>query len=341
MSGIEWAEQGLVPDFLIRRGIRNMLARRLDVEAAKGPEEINNLVAQLRESPVALNTQEANEQHYELPPEFFLRALGRRLKYSCCYWPEGVNDLDAAEDASVAQVAERAGIEDGMEVLELGCGWGSFTLYAAERFRGSRFLAVSNSAPQREFIMGRAKERGLTNVEVITADMNAFTAPGQYDRIVSIEMFEHMRNYAVLMKRIRGWLKPNGRLFVHIFTHQRYAYPYEVEENGKQDWLARYFFTGGIMPSDNLLLRFPEDMQIERHWIVNGHHYHRTCEAWLERQDAQRSEIMAIFEATYGKAEAKKWFNRWRLFFLACSELFNFRGGREWQVSHYRFKPAE
>lgn len=340
-DAISLAERGLVPDFLIRAGIRRLLRQRLLDEEPRTGESIDALVAELSRSPIAVATDKANEQHYELPPAYFNLVLGPRRKYSATVWPQGMDSLAASEEAMLELTAERARIVDGERILELGCGWGSFSLWAAARFPKSEVVGVSNSAPQREFILGEAQRLGLKNLRILTADMNTFTPPGEFDRIVSIEMFEHMKNYRELMQRIHRWLRPGGTLFVHIFTHRRLAYPFE--DSGKSDdWMARHFFTGGIMPSDDLLLRFQEDLRCEGHWRLNGTHYSRTLEAWLERHDAQRPAIEAIFRGVYGSPEAARiWFHRWRLFYLACSELFAFQGGTEWQVSHYRFtRPA-
>lgn len=338
MSLTQLAEQGFLPDSLIRFGMRRLLARRLRDEAKRPDQWLPQFIAELDASPIAVATDKANEQHYEVPAEYFNLCLGPRLKYSGALWPEGCNDLAAAEEAMLKLTAERAAIRDGDSILELGCGWGSFTLWAAENFPNSRITGVSNSHGQRESILARAAARGLHNVHIVTADMNDFAPAGTFDRVVSIEMFEHMKNYRRLLQRIAGWLNAEGTLFVHIFTHRRYLYPF-IDSGEDHDWMANHFFTGGNMPSDDLLLHFPEHLYISGHWHVNGVHYSKTLEAWLQKQDAHKNEILRIFTETYGSAaQAKIWFQRWRMFYMACSELFRFDQGRQWIVSHYLFR---
>lgn len=283
-------------------------------------------------SPVAEAPDRANAQHYEVPAPFFELCLGPRLKYSSCLWPEGCETLAGAEAAMLTLSCERAGIQDGQRILELGCGWGSLTLWMGEHYPNARITAVSNSAAQREFILGRARRAGLENVTVLTRDMNTFRAEGRYDRIVSVEMFEHMRNWPVLLDRVAGWLEPEGRLFLHVFCHR--DVPYFFEDEGADDWMARHFFTGGLMPSLALPGQVTPALDVEGQWEVSGLHYERTLRAWLERLDARRGEAEELFRTVDGIREARLRVERWRLFFLACAELFGYDGGREWIVGH-------
>jgi len=344
MLGLTLAEAGLVPDPLLRWAIRRMLAERLGEVMAGDPEEQlarkREFLEAMRKTPVAVATEAANEQHYEVAPAFFEAVLGPWLKYSCGFWESADDDLARSEERMLALTATRAGVEDGMRVLDLGCGWGSFSLWVAEHHPGCRVLAVSNSAPQREHIERRCRERGLANVEVVTADVNDFEPAGLFDRVVSIEMFEHVRNHEPLMARIARWLAPGGRLFVHHFCHREAAYPYE--DRGDGDWMARHFFTGGIMPSEDLLLRCRHPLVPEAQWRVPGTHYEKTSNAWLARMDARRDRVLPILAEVYGERDARRWLQRWRLFFLACAELFGYRGGTEWFVAHHRFaRPGE
>ncbi len=343
MTPIEIAEKGWIPDSWIRLAIRRLLARRLTELQSNGCEvEQEEQEAFLRDAsrgPIAIATDAANRQHYEVPAAFYEAVLGPRLKYSCAHWPNGVTTLADAEESMLALTAHRAQIEEGARVLDLGCGWGSFSLWLAERFPSCQVVAVSNSKSQREFILGRCAVLGLENVEVVTADINQFEPEGRFDRVVSIEMFEHVRNHALLMQRISQWLVPAGRLFVHIFCHRRSSYPYETK--GEADWMARNFFTGGMMPSDTHLLHFQERLTVEHHWRIGGQHYEKTSEAWLQNLDARRERLVRAFEAVPGTDDAEIRLQRWRMFFMACAELFGYRNGNEWWVSHYRFRRAD
>ena len=336
---IELAEKGIMPDFLIRSGIRRMQKERLLWEKSRSVYEVEahhqNWVNEMKGSSIAYVPEKANEQHYEVPPDFFVNALGKHLKYSSGYWPEGVTTLDDSEFAMLKLSAERAEITNGDSILELGCGWGSLTLYMAENYPKSQITAVSNSKDQRLFIEKKCQERGFENVKVITADMNVFTIDEKFDRIVSVEMFEHMRNYEILLDKVSSWLQPSGKLFIHIFTHKTLVYPFT--EDGEGDWMGRNFFSGGIMPSHQLLLYFQKKLNIEMSWRFNGSHYEKTSLAWLNKMDSNKNEIMSIFSETYGADNASVWFQRWRIFFMACEVLFGYNNGREWGVSHYRF----
>ena len=330
-------ESGLIPDALIRASIRRMLRQRLR-EEDRGSETANHaklleFVARMKSSPIALRTESANAQHYEVPAAFYEKVLGPRLKYSSAYYGPGCASLAVAEETMLALTCERAQLANGQDILELGCGWGSLTLWMAGHFPGSRITGVSNSASQREFILSRARERRLSNVQILTADMNEFAAPGRYDRIVSVEMFEHMRNWEKLLARVASWMNPDAKLFLHLFTHKKFAYPYEVR--GEGDWMAQHFFTGGMMPSDGLLSFFDKDLRISEHWKVNGTHYQKTSEAWLRNMDAAKQSLMPVLAAAYGTEQARRWWVRWRIFFMACAELWSFRSGEEWIVSHY------
>lgn len=332
-------EQNKVPDFLLRKGIRNLLKQRLADENKGGVEaqqtHLMDLIAQLKTSPIAVNTADANQQHYEVPTKFYQYCLGKNLKYSSGYWKPGVTDIDTSEDDMLQITCARAELADGQHVLELGCGWGSLSLFMAAKFPGSTFKVVSNSRTQKAHIDEQAKLRGIKNLTVITADMNTFQIDEQFDRIVSVEMFEHMRNYELLMKKTASFLKADGKAFIHIFTHKEYAYLFEVKDD--TDWMSKYFFTGGIMPSDDLLFYFNNDLAVEKHWHVSGTHYAKTSEAWLKNMDTHKTDIIPLFEQTYGQDHAVKWWAYWRIFYMACAELWNYNGGNEWIVSHYLF----
>jgi len=290
----------------------------------------------LRQSPIAIQTQAANEQHYEVPTPFYQFALGKRLKYSSGYWPTDVSTLDEAEEKMLALTCARAELVDGQRILELGCGWGSLSLWMAEKYPQARITAVSNSRTQKDHIDTEAAQRGLKNLTIVTADMNVFDSAETFDRVVSVEMFEHMKNYQILLAKVARWLAPGGKLFVHIFTHREIAYHYE--DKGPGDWMTRYFFAGGQMPSHDTLLHFQDDLRLETRWAVSGTHYQKTAEAWLENMDAHRAEILPLFAQTYGEAQTTRWWVYWRVFFMACAELWGYRGGDEWIVSHYRFR---
>jgi cyclopropane-fatty-acyl-phospholipid synthase len=330
MNVIELAETGLIPDSVIRIGIRRLLRRRLGRVSA---DQTSEFVGQLRNSPLAVETDAANRQHYEVPAEFFEWVLGPRLKYSACLFPTAATTLADAEEEMLRETCRRAEIKDGMSVLELGCGWGSLTLWMAEQYPECQVTAVSSSASQREFIERFASDRGLSNVRVITADMRNFSTKQRFERILSVEMFEHMRNYELLFRRISSWLTDRGKAFVHVFCHRDTPYLFETE--GATNWMARHFFTGGTMPSEDLFGHFGEDLKIQRQWRVNGMHYWRTCEQWLKNANRNRAEILARFERDLSPRESKRYLQRWRIFFMACAELFRYGEGDEWFVAHY------
>lgn len=333
-------EQGLLPEFLIRWGIRKLLADTLKKKAPNTPEQreqqLAAFVEELKRLPIAIETDAANEQHYELPAEFFNLVLGPHRKYSSGLWPEGVTELGNAEALMLEMTCERAQLEDGQNILELGCGWGSLSLWMAERYPNATITVISNSASQREFIEFEASKRLLKNLRVITANIVTYDTDEQYDRIVSVEMLEHMKNYQRLFEKISRWLKPEGRFFTHIFTHKTLAYHYEDE--GEHDWLTRYFFSGGTMPSNDLFSRFQEHIKLLETWEVNGTHYQKTAEAWLRNLKNKQGEVFPILEKTYGKKHALKWFNYWAVFFMACAELWGYKNGTEWMVCHYLFE---
>jgi cyclopropane-fatty-acyl-phospholipid synthase len=328
-------EKNLLPDWLIRIGIRRLLAQRIREESAR--YDRTAYIADLKTRPLAEETRAANEQHYEVPTAFYRLCLGRRLKYSGCFYQTGSESLNEAEEAMLAVYVERARLEDGQSILELGCGWGSLSLYLAERFPHSRITGVSNSRTQKEYIDAEAARRGLTNLQIITCDMNVFDLPGaQFDRVVSVEMFEHMKNYQRLLANVARWLKPDGLLFVHIFTHHRLSYHFIPRD--ATDWMSRYFFTGGQMPAHDLLPAFDDQLQLVQDWKVNGRHYQQTAEHWLQNMDRHRAEILPLFTQTYGANAATRWWVYWRVFYMACAELWGYRNGEEWLVSHYLFR---
>ena len=336
---VGWVEQGLVPDRVVRLGIRRLLKERLaemhatDAEAAEALNQA--FIDQMRRAPIALLPDKANEQHYEVPAEFFTRTLGPHRKYSSCFWGDGAGTLAQAEADALRITCERAGLRDGQDILELGCGWGSLSLWMADHYRDSRVTAVSNSHSQRHFIEREAAARGLVNLRVITCDANQFdTQAAHFDRVVSVEMFEHLRNWPAMFARVARWLKPEGRFFMHVFATR--GAPYAFVERDASDWMSRHFFSGGMMPGDDLALHFQDDLRLARRWRWDGTHYQKTSEAWLRNLDDSRDELMPLMVATYGDA-AELWWQRWRLFFMSVAELFGHDGGQQWWVSHTLF----
>lgn len=338
-QAIVLAEKGYVPDPLIRVGIRRLLTKRLadcrNSSLESEAQTFSEFVDHMNRSPLALHTKDANAQHYEVPTDFYRQCLGPRLKYSSCYFTTPQATLRQAEEDMLALTCKRAELKDGQRILELGCGWGSLSLWMAEAYPQSRITALSNSASQRQCIESQAKAKGFRNLEIVTCDMNEFSIDTKFDRVVSVEMFEHMRNYRMLFEKISGWLKDDGKLFFHIFCHAEYTYPFEVE--GDDNWMGKNFFTGGIMPAYSLPLRFQDHLQIEQQWKVDGTHYAKTSEEWLKALDRSRSAALSIFRQSGSPEQPEILVNRWRIFFLACAELFRFDEGREWFVGHYLF----
>ena len=339
---LDLAELGLLPDALLRLGARNLIGTRLRQEFADDIEQASEryalLLDELKQSPLALQPDVANQQHYEVPAEFFRHVLGPRMKYSACYWPKDVRTLACAETAMLELYCERAQLEDGMRILDLGCGWGALSLWAAERYPNSRILAVSNSHSQKANIESRARTLGFRNIEVRTADVNELELDQRFDRIVSVEMFEHVRNYATLLERISGWLNPDGLLFVHIFCHRHLMYPFVGE--GDANWMGRHFFTGGLMPARDTLLCFQDRLRLANRWELSGEHYRKTARAWLQNLDANRRDVTDALKGDNDKMEFdRRAVQRWRMFFIACEALFGYSGGNEWFIAHYLFTP--
>jgi len=346
---IEWMERGWIPESATRAGIKRLCQKRLkslqeagaiSAELSSGEivnETVAEMVSKALTSPIAPVPEKANEQHYEVPASFYDLVLGPRRKYSCCFFESEESTLEEAEEASLKMSCDHAEIKDGMDILELGCGWGSLTLWMAVQYPNSNITAVSNSNSQRLSILEKAKALGVSGrIDVITCDMNDFEISMDFDRVVSIEMFEHMRNYDRLLNKISDWLKPDGKLFVHIFTHKDFAY--EFETDGASNWMGRYFFTGGVMPSEDLLTHFNKDLQVVNTWTWNGEHYRKTCAAWRNLMEARKQEVMRVLGDTYGSINSNRWFQRWKMFFMAGEELFGFENGRQWQVNHYLFE---
>lgn len=336
-AAIATFEQAPLPDAVTRLAIRALCTRTQHALAGVQPQATADFARQMRDMPIAIHTGAANAQHYEVPSEFFSLVLGPQRKYSCCYYPEPDTTLAEAEEYALAETARRADLRDGQRILELGCGWGSLSLWMARQFPNAKITAVSNSASQRAYIEGQAQARGLSNLTIVTADANVFTPRGRFDRAVSIEMFEHMSNWPALLARVRDWLEPDGRLFIHVFAHR--AAPYRFDHENPSDWIAKYFFTGGIMPSEQLMGQFKEVFKVETHWRWSGTHYARTARDWLNNFDANSDAVVALFKRTYGD-DARIWHRRWRLFFLATEGLFGHANGNEWAVSHYLLQPV-
>lgn len=342
-TALNLTEKGLLPDSVVRVGIRHQLRERLaeiqagDVEHSAEAE--HTLLELMQQSPIAEVPELANAQHYEVPAEFFATVLGGQRKYSCAYWPDPIADLDQAEERALQTTVKRAQLADGQRILELGCGWGSLSLFMARHFPKSHIVAVSNSHSQAEFIRQEAALHHFNNLEVITCDMNQFTPEGRFDRVVSVEMFEHMRNWQSLFNNINSWLTESGLFFMHIFVHR--STPYLFQDNGPGDWMSRHFFSGGMMPNADLPTRISSPLMLERRWFWSGEHYAKTSNAWLARMDSHRSQLRPLFQSTYGADFADIWWQRWRIFFMACAELFAYNKGQEWFVGHYLFRASD
>ncbi|KAM3757893.1 hypothetical protein ACB098_01G001800 [Castanea mollissima] len=333
-------ERNLLPDAVIRKLTRLLLATRLrsgyKPSAQLQLSHLLQFVLSLREMPIAIKTDDPKTQHYELPTSFFKLVLGNNLKYSSCYFSDNSKTLENAEETMLELYCERSQLKDGHTVLDVGCGWGSLSLYIARKYSNCRVTGICNSTTQKAYIEEQCRDLRLQNVEIIVADISLFEMEASYDRIFSIEMFEHMKNYEDLLKKISKWLKEDSLLFIHHFCHKAFAYHFE--DLNEDDWITRYFFSGGTMPSANLLLYFQDDVSVVNHWLVNGKHYAQTSEEWLKRMDKNLSSIKPIMESTYGKDSAVKWTVYWRTFFIAVAELFGYNGGEEWMVAHFLFK---
>lgn len=337
-SAINVVERAPLPDPVLRMGVSYLVGRTRERLSKTPVSGTAAFARQMSDYPIAIHTKEANAQHYEVPARFFELALGPRRKYSCCFYETAETTLAQAEERALEETVTHAGLSDGQNILELGCGWGSLSIFMAQKYPNSNITAVSNSSSQRAFIEGQAALLGLRNLKVITADMNDFATSGRFDRIVSVEMFEHMSNWRPLLTRLREWLTKDGRVFIHIFTHRNQ--PYRFDHTEKADWIAQHFFTGGIMPSRQLMHAFGDLFNVEQEWSWNGVHYQRTALDWLKNFDARDVEINKVLHETYG-SEASLWRRRWRLFFLATEGLFGDRNGEEWGVSHYLLRPTD
>ncbi len=333
-SGIQLAEKGYLPDFILKKAIKRILMSRLKEisnERSIKTDSKLDFFEKLKNSPIAVSTNQANEQHYEVPASFFKYVMSDNLKYSCCWYESETNDLMQAEINMIEKTITRAEISSNQQILDLGCGWGSFTIYAAQKFPNSVFTCISNSNDQIEFIKQEAKKKNLKNILPQKQDINNLSFEYKFDRIVSVEMFEHVRNYKKLLNNLKNFMNSEGKLFIHIFNHKEHSYPYEIR--GDSDWMSKYFFTGGIMPSADIFDFFNDDFFVSKYWKVDGKHYAKTCRHWLQNHYANKTKIIDLFDAHYD--DANKWYQRWRLFFLACEMLFAHDQGNEWFVSHY------
>ena len=331
--------RGLIPDWILRRGVRSQGKERLNMmNKVDSTKEYSKFINEASTGNIAVNTDDANNHHYEVDSEFFKYCLGKNLKYSCCFWDENTLDLDAAEDNMLEIYSKRAEITDGMNILDIGCGWGSLSLFLAQKYPKSEITGVSNSSSQKIFIDSVASERNISNLNIITRDINDFRTEEKYDRILSIEMFEHTKNTKKLMNLINDWLNPNGLFFMHVFAHKEN--PYYFDRDQKNAWMAKYFFTGGMMPNHNLFKDLKSNLEYQKSWILSGEHYERTSNAWLDKMDQNKSKILSLFERSNSSSVAKRKFHFWRLFYIACAEIFGYDNGNEWVVSHHLFKKS-
>jgi len=331
--------RGLIPDWILRRGVRSQGKERLNMmNKVDSTKEYSKFINEASTGNIAVNTDDANNQHYEVDSEFFKYCLGKNLKYSCCFWDENTLDLDAAEDNMLEIYSERAQITDGMNILDIGCGWGSLSLFLAQKYPKSEITGVSNSSSQKIFIDSVASERNISNLNIITRDINDFRTEEKYDRILSIEMFEHTKNTKKLMNLINDWLNPNGLFFMHVFAHKEN--PYYFDRDQKNAWMAKYFFTGGMMPNHNLFKDLKSNLEYQKSWMLSGEHYERTSNAWLDKMDQNKIKILSLFERSNSSSVAKRKFHFWRLFYIACAEIFGYDNGNEWVVSHHLFKKS-
>ena len=331
--------RGLIPDWILRRGVRSQGKERLNMmNKVDSTKEYSKFINEASTGNIAVNTDDANNQHYEVDSEFFKYCLGKNLKYSCCFWDENTLDLDAAEDNMLEIYSQRAQITDGMSILDIGCGWGSLSLFLAQKYPKSEITGVSNSSSQKIFIDSVASERNISNLNIITRDINDFRTEEKYDRILSIEMFEHTKNTKKLMNLINDWLNPNGLFFMHVFAHKEN--PYYFDRDQKNAWMAKYFFTGGMMPNHNLFKDLKSNLEYQKSWMLSGEHYEKTSNAWLDKMDQNKRKILSLFERSNSSSIAKRKFHFWRLFYIACAEIFGYDNGNEWVVSHHLFKKS-
>jgi len=349
MKSIEsWLMASLpkMPEWLQRKLIQSHLkwwSGRLEAggDAEKQHHYREKMIKVFRENEkIAEATEEAKEQHYEVPTDFFLLSLGPWLKYSSCYWPKGCSTLRGAEEAMLEKICERAQIQDGMEILDLGCGWGSCGLYLLKKYPNVKVTFFSNSTTQQAYIREQAKKgNNLDRIKSIAGDVNVTELNAEFDRIVTNEMFEHMKNYEKLFEKVSKWLKPEtGLLFIHVFCHRFFPYQFKVKDSNNADWMGRNYFTGGSMPSFDTFLYFQKHLAIQNTWMINGVHYSKTLEAWLDLLKEKESIISEIFAKEYGADKVTEHLNGWKLFYIMSSEAFKYNEGNDWCVAHYTFK---